>query len=166
MEVEAIQNDLQFHEIFTCNCIMLHDVTEVKEHRQTLDHFRWDMASNHSKIDLLCNKYQLVWYQISFALHCPYLHERLRVISCPLLKITTIWELSETWKGRNSQNSVPFKVSGCSLLVTWSYALVVNIPNNLVCASLSMFFKQVLVNPHYNMILECPFDHLMEQIRC
>jgi hypothetical protein len=35
-----------------------------------------------------------------------------------------------------------------------------------MCASLSMFFEQILVNPHYNMILECPFDDLMEQIRC
>jgi len=57
-------------------------------------------------------------------------------------------------------------MSGRSLLITWSYAPVVNIRNNLMCASLSMFFEQVLVNPHYNMILECPFDDLMEQIRC
>ena len=109
MEVEAIQDDLQLHEIFCCDCIMPHYVTEVEERRQTLDHFQWDMASNRSKIDLLCNKYQLVWYQISFTLRGPYLHECLRVISCPLLKITTIWESSKTRKGRNSRNSVPLQ---------------------------------------------------------
>src|SRR5882672_7127464 len=102
MEVEAIQDDLQLCEIFCCDCITSHDITEVKECRQTLDHFRRDMASNCSEIDLLCNKYQLVWYQISFALYGPYLHECFRVISCPLLKITTIWESPKTWKGRNS----------------------------------------------------------------
>ena len=57
-------------------------------------------------------------------------------------------------------------MSGCSLLLTWSYAPVVNIRNNLMCMGLSMFFKQVLVNPQYNMIFECPFDDLMEQIQC
>jgi len=56
-------------------------------------------------------------------------------------------------------------MSGRSLLVTWSYAAGGHIRNNLMCASLSVFFEQVLVNPHYNMILECPFDDLMEQIR-
>ena len=63
MEVEVIQDDLQLCEIFCCDCITLHDITEVKEH------------GNWSKIDLLHNKYQLVWYQISFALHGLYLHE-------------------------------------------------------------------------------------------
>ena len=62
MKVEAIQDDLQLHEIFCCDRITLHYVTEVEEHCQTLDHFRWDMASNCSKLDLLYNKYQLVWY--------------------------------------------------------------------------------------------------------
>ena len=77
MEVEVIQDYLQLREIFCCDRITPHYVTEVKERRQTLDHFRWNIASNHSKIDLLWNKYQLVWYQISFTLHGLYLHEHL-----------------------------------------------------------------------------------------
>jgi hypothetical protein len=42
---------------------------------------------------------------------------------------------------------------------------MVNVSYNLMGTSLSILFHKILINPHYNMILEHAFDHLMKQIR-
>jgi len=56
MEVEAIQDDLQLREIFCCDCITPHNVTEVKERAKHLT-ISDGHGQHRSKIDLLCNKY-------------------------------------------------------------------------------------------------------------
>ena len=42
---------------------------------------------------------------------------------------------------------------------------MVNISNDLECLRLPMNLQQVLIHPHYEVVLECPFDYLMQEIR-
>jgi hypothetical protein len=42
---------------------------------------------------------------------------------------------------------------------------MINVSNNAMGVSLPVLFRKILVNPHDNVIFECAFDHLMEQIR-
>ena len=43
MKVEVTQDDLQLCHIFCCDCIILHNVSEVKGHCHRLDNFQWDI---------------------------------------------------------------------------------------------------------------------------
>jgi hypothetical protein len=53
MGVEPIQGILQFNKVLCSNCIAPHDIAEIQESCQTLDHFRRNMASNSSEVDLM-----------------------------------------------------------------------------------------------------------------
>jgi hypothetical protein len=53
MDMELIQDMLQFSKIICSDSIAPHNVAEVQESSQALDHFRRDMASNCSKVDLV-----------------------------------------------------------------------------------------------------------------
>lgn len=43
---------------------------------------------------------------------------------------------------------------------------MINVCYNFVTASLSMCVHKICVDPHDKVVLERPFDNLMEQIRC
>jgi hypothetical protein len=58
MDMEPIQGPPQFDEVSCLDSVALHNIAEVKESRQTLDHFRRNMASDCSEVDLvISNEY-------------------------------------------------------------------------------------------------------------
>ena len=45
-------------------------------------------------------------------------------------------------------------------------ASLINLIQYCICTSLAMYSNQVLLHPHNKMVLERPFDDLMEEVWC
>jgi len=41
---------------------------------------------------------------------------------------------------------------------------MINISNNLKCTGLSVELQKIFTNPHYQVILERPFDYLVKEV--
>ena len=83
------------------NSISTGNVTSIHECSDRADHHRWDVSRNCRKKnleDMVSIPILRRWYR------CTYLHQCLRVITCPLLIIAPIWEPAKTREGGDSRD--------------------------------------------------------------
>jgi hypothetical protein len=90
-----------------------------------------------------------------------YLHQHLRVISCPLGKIMAIRKASQSWKGRNCRNTDKNRLS---ILASKGncYTPAVNVFNDVKTTGLTMYPDQVLTNPRDKVVFKSTLDDLMK----
>jgi hypothetical protein len=93
----------------------------------------------------------------------PYLHERLRVVACPLFEVATSRETTQAGIGRDSGNPI-LAVRVPEADIRAEVVPAIDVVHYLLTLFLAVLRKDVVFDPFDQVILECAFDNLVEEV--